>query len=138
MCILPEIKSVVHKKAQWLKHKNEQPLSTVSAYVEIAWVLSTGFGLFLILLELGLVFWIKVAGFSQGAAIAAIITLCVIGLPFIIFAVGFYIRIIRTRILLNRNDPEAIERGAVAGVIFMNSIAPDTTTVTNVNERFSK
>jgi calcium release-activated calcium channel protein 1 len=137
MCILPEIKSVVHHKAQWLKHKNEEPLSDVSAYVEIAWVLSTGFGLFLIILELGLVFWIKVAGFSQGAAIAASITLCLIGLPFIIFAVGFYIRIIRTRITLNKNDSEKIERGAVAGVIFMNSIASDTS-VTTVNERLSK
>ena len=137
MCILPEIKSLVHQKAQWMKHKNDEPLSSVKVYVEVAWVLSTGFGLFLIILEVGLVFWIKVAGFSRASAFAAIGALFLIGSLFIIFAVGFYMRIIRKKNLWNKTDSESIERGAVAAVVFMNSISAEPS-VTNVNERLSK
>lgn len=133
ICILPEIKSVIRQKSQWMKHKNEEPLTAVSAYVEIAWILSTGFGLFLIILELGLVFWIKVAGFSIAAAVAAIVTLCVVGIPFIIFAVGFYIRIIRTKMFLQRYDGETVERGAMVGVLFANNLAT-TISATSVTE----
>lgn len=137
ICILPEIKSVLRQKSQWIKKKNEEPLNTVNVYIETAWILSTGFGLFLILLELGLVFWIKIAGFSLSAAIAAIVTLCVVGLPFIIFAVGFYIRIIRTKVFLQRYDAEAVERGAIAGVLFANNLAT-TISASSVNEIQSK
>ena len=137
MCILPEIKSVVHRKAQWIHHQDQEPLSSIGVYVEIAYVLSTGIGLFLIILELGLVFWIKVAGFSLAAAIAALVTLCLIGLPFIFFAVGFYVRIIRTKVFLNSNDMEAIERGVAPAVKFINS-STATTSMTSVNESISR
>jgi calcium release-activated calcium channel protein 1 len=133
VCILPEIKSVLHRKAQWVNYKDEEPLSAVNIYVEIAWLLSTGLGLFLIIVELGLVFWIKVAGFSQTAAVAAIITLCVVGVPFIIFAVGFYIRIIRAKAILHQNDLESIERSISTNPVFL-STPSTTTSMTGINE----
>lgn len=117
--MLPEIKSVIRRRKHWIKHNNEEPLSSIAVYVEIAWILSTGFGLFMIILEIGLVFWIKVSGFSIRAAITAIVTLCFIGFPFIIFAVGFYIRIIRARVTLQKNNPNSVERGAAAVTLFM-------------------
>ena len=136
VCILPEIKSVLHQRAHWISYKNEDPLSAVSIYVETAWILSTGLGLFLIILELGLVFWIKVAGFSQGTAFAAIITLCLIGVLFIIFAVGFYIRIIRAKVNLHQNDLETIERSVSTNPVFLSipSTASTNTSMTSVNE----
>ncbi|UJR35288.1 hypothetical protein I4U23_028051 [Adineta vaga] len=132
VCILPEIKSVLYRKNHWIKHKSEEPLSAVGIYIEIAWLLSTGLGLFLIIVELGLVFWIKVSGFSFAAAIAAIVTLCFVGIPFIVFAVGFYIRIIRAKVFLHQNDLDAMERGAVTNHAFQS--IPSTTSLTSISE----
>jgi calcium release-activated calcium channel protein 1 len=133
VCILPEIKSVINQRNHWINYKNEEPLSAVGIYVEIAWLLSTGLGLFLIILELGLVFWIKVSGFSQAAAFAAIITLCLVGVPFIIFAVGFYIRIIRAKAVLYQNDLESIERCISTNPVFL-SIPSTATSMTSISE----
>jgi calcium release-activated calcium channel protein 1 len=133
ICILPEIKNVINQRANWTNHKNHEPLSTISIYIEIAWILSTGLGLFLIILELGLVFWIKVSGFSQAAAISAIITLCLVGIPFIIFAVGFYIRVVRAKMYLHKNDLELIERGALNRAVYLNTSSA-TTSITTINE----
>ncbi|CAF1012918.1 unnamed protein product [Adineta ricciae] len=132
VCILPEIKSVLLQKNQWIKHKNQEPLSGISIYIEIAWLLSTGLGLFLVILELGIVFWIKVSGFSFAAAIAAIATLCLIGIPFIIFAVGFYIRVVRAKLFIHKHDFDAMERGAMRNNAFQS--LPSTATLTTIVE----
>ena len=58
--------------------------------------------------------------FSQTAAIAAIITLCMVGCPFILFAVGFYFRIARAKVNFHQIDLETIERGAIARGLFTN------------------
>ena len=89
MCMLPELKSVIRQSDVWMNNQNSRPLSSLNVYIEIAWVVSTGFGLFLFIIELCLIFWIKMSGFSQISAIAALVTLCIVGCPFILFAVGF-------------------------------------------------
>jgi calcium release-activated calcium channel protein 1 len=87
MCILPELKSVIRQSDIWLNHENEKPLaSSFDNCIEIAWVVSTGLGLFLFILELGLILWIKVSGYSRTAAISAIVTLCIAGCPFILYS----------------------------------------------------
>lgn len=118
MCILPELKSVIRQSDVWIKDENTKPLSSLNVYIEIAWVVSTGFGLFLFIIELCLIFWIKVSGFSQTAAIAALVTLCIVGCPFILFAIGFYFRIARAKVNLHQTDLEIIERGAIARGLF--------------------
>ncbi|CAF3437480.1 unnamed protein product [Rotaria sp. Silwood1] len=133
MCILPELKSVIRQSDVWINHDNKKPLSSLDIYIEIAWVISTGFGLFLFILELGLILWIKVSGYSFTAAISAIITLCLVGCPFILFSVGFYIRLARTKIHLHQTDLEIIERGAIARGLFHNQSAP-MTAMTNVED----
>ncbi|CAF0918284.1 unnamed protein product [Rotaria sp. Silwood1] len=120
MCILPEIKSVIRNSDFWINNENSKPLSSLNKYIEIAWIASTGFGLFLFIIELCLIFWIKVSGFSQTAAIAALITLGVIGCPFILFAIGFYFRVARAKVYLYQTDLETIERGAIACGLVMN------------------
>ncbi|CAF4453426.1 unnamed protein product, partial [Rotaria sp. Silwood2] len=128
MCILPELKSVIRYSDVWINNENSKPLSSLNKYIEIAWLISTGFGLFLFLLELGLIFWIKVSGFSQTAAVAALITLCIIGCPFILFAVGFYFRVARAKVYLHQTDLEIIERSAIArGLVSNTPTIPQTT-----------
>ncbi|CAM2720802.1 unnamed protein product [Rotaria socialis] len=133
MCMLPEIKSVIRQSDVWLNNENSQPLSSLDIYIEIAWVISTGFGLFLFILELGLILWIKVSGYSFTAAISAIVTLCIVGCPFILFSIGFYIRIARTKIHLHQTDLEIIERGAIARGLFRHQSLP-MTAMTNVED----
>jgi calcium release-activated calcium channel protein 1 len=129
MCILPELKSVIRHSNVWINNENSKPLSSLNIYIEIAWVVSTGFGLFLFIIELCLIFWIKVSGFSQTAAIAALITLGIVGFPFVLFAVGFYFRVARAKVNLHQIDLETIERGAIARGIFMNNSTAPTVTI---------
>ena len=121
MCILPELKSVIRQSDFWIKNENSKPLSSLNVYIEIAWVVSTGLGLFLFLIELGIIIWIKVSGFSRPAAISALVTLSFVGCPFILFAIGFYIRVTRAKIHLHQTDLETIERGAIARGLFINN-----------------
>jgi hypothetical protein len=128
MCILPELKSVIRQSDVWINNENSKPLSSLNIYIEIAWVVSTGLGLFLFIVELCLIFWIKVSGFSQTAAIAALVTLGLVGCPFLLFAVGFYFRVARAKVNLHQNDLEIIERGAIAhGIYSNNPMLPVTT-----------
>ncbi|CAF1557213.1 unnamed protein product [Rotaria sp. Silwood1] len=130
MCILPELKSVIRQSDSWINNENKKPLSSLNIYIEIAWVVSTGFGLFLFIIELGLIIWIKVSGFSRLAAISSLITLCLVGFPFILFAIGFYIHVTRDKIHLHQIDLDKIERGAIAhGLLLNNPIVRPLTTV---------
>lgn len=130
MCLLPELKSVIRQSDVWLNHETKKPLASLDICIEIAWVVSTGLGLFLFILELGLILWIKVSGYSHTAAISAIVTLCIVGCPFVLFSVGFYIRVARTKVQIHQTDLEIIERGAIARGLFPNQSA-SITTITN-------
>ncbi len=121
MCILPELKSVIRQNDMWIHNENHKPLSSLNIFIEIAWVVSTGLGLFLFLIELGIIIWIKVSGCSRLAAISALVTLCIVGCPFILFAIGFYIRVTRAKVHLHQKNLEKIERGAMAGGLFLNN-----------------
>ena len=133
VCILPEVKNALQQRTYLINNPDVEPLSGAAVYIEIAWILSTACGLFLILLELALVFWIKVAGFSIPAAIAAIATLSIVGVPFIIFCVAFYLRIIRAKVGLHQRDLESVERGAFRNMAFLHT-SSTTTSVVNINE----
>ncbi|CAF3407288.1 unnamed protein product [Rotaria socialis] len=135
MCMLPELKSVIRQSDVWMNNENSKPLSSLNVYTEIAWVVSTGFGLFLFIIELYLIFWIKVSGFSQTAAIAALVTLCLVGCPFILFAIGFCFRVTRAKVHFHQTDLENMERGAIARGLFMNNPnVPLTSLATHVEE----
>ncbi|CAF1354302.1 unnamed protein product [Rotaria sordida] len=121
MCILPELKSVIRQSDFWINNENNKPLHSLNIYIEIAWIVSTGFGLFLFLIELGLIIWIKVSGLSRLAAISALTTLFLVGCPFILFAIGFYIHVTRARVYLHEINLEKVERGAIAHGLFLNN-----------------
>ncbi|CAF3461496.1 unnamed protein product [Rotaria socialis] len=103
-------------------------MTIFSIDIDIAWLLSTVIGLLLIIFELGLIFWIKIAGFSITAAITAIVTLSLAGLSFIICFVDFYIRIIRAAVFLHPKDLESIEHNAITNVASLHTSS--TTTLT--------
>jgi hypothetical protein len=136
MCILPELKSVIRQSDYWIDDKHTEPLSSLNIYIEVAWVVSTGLGLFLFLIELGIIIWIKVSGFSYFAAVSALVTLCLVGCPFILFAVGFYFRVSRAKVHLHQTDLDTIERGAIARGLFLNNsvITPNTAVEFHVDE----
>ncbi|CAF3514115.1 unnamed protein product [Rotaria socialis] len=121
MCILPELKCVIRQNDVWIHNQNTRPLSSLNIYIEIAWVASTGLGLFLFLIELGIIIWIKMSGFSRLAATSALVTLCLVGCPFILFAVGFYIHVTKAKVYLHQIDLEKVERGAIAHGLFLNN-----------------
>lgn len=75
---------------------SESPHEKMHFYIEIAWAFSTVFGIFLFLIELAILCWVKfwdIGGkerSGQKAALAASILLIPIGVVFIGFAVHFY------------------------------------------------
>lgn len=132
MCILPELKSVIRQSDVWIANENTKPLSSLNIYIEIAWVVSTGLGLFFFIVELCLIFWIKVSGFSKTAAISALVTLGIAACPFVLFAVGFYFRVARAKVNLHQTDLEIIERGAIArGIVPNNGAIKDAKSTQN-------
>ncbi|CAF4654465.1 unnamed protein product [Rotaria socialis] len=75
------------------------------------------------------------SGFSQTAAIAALVTLCLVGCPFILFAIGFCFRVTRAKVHFHQTDLENMERGAIARGLFMNNPnVPLTSLATHVEE----
>lgn len=127
MCILPELKSVIRQSENWVSNENNKPLSSLNIFIETAWIISTGIGLFLFIIELCLIFWIKVSGFSKTAAYSAIITLAIVGVPFILFAVGFYFRVARAKVRIWKDRFEAVTRHAGAlGIDSLNINEPKT------------
>ncbi|CAF2053403.1 unnamed protein product [Rotaria magnacalcarata] len=49
-------KSALHQNVCLINDKNQEPMSTFSIHIDIAWLLSTVFGSLLIIFELGLIF----------------------------------------------------------------------------------
>lgn len=75
----------------------ESPHEKMRFYIEIAWAFSTVFGIFLFLIELAILCWVKFWDVryqgqksGQKAALVATIILIPIGIIFIGFAIHFY------------------------------------------------
>ncbi|XP_074596989.1 calcium release-activated calcium channel protein orai isoform X1 [Brevipalpus obovatus] len=98
-CILPNIEAVcsVHR----LSAVHESPHDKLGNYIELAWIFSTVFGIFLFLIEIAILCWVKFwdVGTNQGAtghqaALWATIVLIPIFLIFILFAIHFYRKLV--------------------------------------------
>jgi calcium release-activated calcium channel protein 1 len=93
-CILPNVEAVA--SVHGLAAVSESPHEKMHFYIEIAWAFSTVFGIFLFLIELAILCWVKfwnLGGASNSghlAALAATIVLIPIGIVFIGFAMHFY------------------------------------------------
>ncbi|CAF1027790.1 unnamed protein product [Rotaria sp. Silwood1] len=81
-CILPLVES-----GDLLVYEDHE---TMHIYVELAWILSTGFGIFLFLLEIAIVCWVKFFILMRPAAIAATMIIVPVIILFSIFSLHFY------------------------------------------------
>lgn len=98
-CILPNIEAVC--SIPRLAAVHESPHDKLSNYIELAWIFSTVFGIFLFLIEIAILCWVKFwdVGTHQGgtghkAALVASIILVPIFLIFILFAIHFYRKLV--------------------------------------------
>lgn len=94
-CILPNVEAVASMNG--LIAPNESPHGRLCFYVEIAWTISTVFGILLFLVEIALLCWVKFWELGQNgiiAATSATIILIPIGCIFIAFAVHFYRKLV--------------------------------------------
>ncbi|RWS26845.1 calcium release-activated calcium channel protein 1-like protein, partial [Leptotrombidium deliense] len=89
-CILPNVEAVASENG--ITNVNESPHDRLNLYIEIAWIFSTVLGIFLFLLEIAIIFWVKFYDMESGknAAIAATVLLIPIVVIFTAFAIHFY------------------------------------------------
>ena len=90
-CILPNLEAV--NSITGSMDISESPHDKFRLYIEVAWICSTGFGIILFLVEIGLLCWIKFFN-TYKSALAATIILIPLVLLFAFFAVEFYRRLI--------------------------------------------
>lgn len=91
-CILPNLEAVNSITGSGVD-VSESPHDKFRLYIEVAWICSTGFGIILFLVEIGLLCWIKFFH-TYKSALAATIILIPLVLLFAFFAVEFYRRLI--------------------------------------------
>ncbi|KAF7488870.1 Calcium release-activated calcium channel protein 1 [Sarcoptes scabiei] len=93
-CILPNLEAVasISSYEHGLIAVHESPHERLRFCIELAWSFSTVFGIFLFLIELAMLCWVKLWDIQSGkrAALMATIILIPIGIIFIGFAVHFY------------------------------------------------
>lgn len=78
-------------------------------YIEFAWILSTGFGIFLFLLEITIVCWVKFFFVKRSAAIAATIVIIPVIFLFCTFSMHFHRRLVTSKIHQHQNQLDLIE-----------------------------
>lgn len=86
--LLPNIDAV--SKLHSTKLVTESPHERMRGFVELAWAFSTVLGLFLFLVEVAILCWVKFWDFSIRAAMAATIIVIPVLIIFIIFVFHFY------------------------------------------------
>ncbi|CAF1457646.1 unnamed protein product [Adineta steineri] len=101
-CLLPllEAESFLHYK----EHE------TIYVYVEFTWLLSTGFGIFLFLLEMTIICWVKFFFITQRAAIATTIVFLPIFILFCTFLLTFHRRLVILKLSQHQNELDQIEK----------------------------
>ena len=108
-CILPDIEAVGESDC-----KNDIKLSphdTMAKFVEIAWIFSTGLGIFLFLGQMGVIVWIRFYPRSIVATVAAMVVIGPVIVLFGVFAMRYYQRLIKLK--YNRSTREIAEAEAI-------------------------
>ncbi|KAK2161819.1 hypothetical protein LSH36_109g05078 [Paralvinella palmiformis] len=119
-CILPNLEAVsnVHNINAIL----DSPHEKLHRYIEMAWIFSTGFGIFLFLFQMALLVWVrfyprptKLEGSTQGSGAAIAATCIIIPVIFLFFgfAVVFYKQLISHKYEQSAKGLEELESIAV-------------------------
>ncbi|KAL1489457.1 hypothetical protein ABEB36_014347 [Hypothenemus hampei] len=86
--ILPNIESIA--KLEICELISESPHERMRGFIELAWAFSTILGLFLFMVEVAILCWVKFWDYSFTAAVAATIIVIPVLLTFVLFAAHFY------------------------------------------------
>lgn len=86
--LLPNIEAI--SKLQVSRLVTESPHERMRGFIELAWAFSTVLGLFLFLVEVAILCWVKFWDYSFTAATASTIIVIPVLIVFIAFAVHFY------------------------------------------------
>ncbi|CAF0790208.1 unnamed protein product [Brachionus calyciflorus] len=89
------------------------PYQKFHKFIETAWISSTVVGIFLFLVEIGLVVFIKFYPISKLAALTGALVMVPILVLFIIFTVVFYSRLADFKISLSKNIMSQLEKNSV-------------------------
>ncbi|XP_012280022.1 calcium release-activated calcium channel protein 1 [Orussus abietinus] len=86
--LLPNIEAI--SKLQVARLVTESPHERMRGFIELAWAFSTVLGLFLFLVEVAILCWVKFWDYSTTAATASTIIVIPVLIVFVAFAVHFY------------------------------------------------
>ncbi|CAF0918951.1 unnamed protein product [Rotaria sordida] len=109
-CILPQLEAdSLLGSDEYASH------TTMHIYIELAWILSTGFGIFLFLIEIAIVCWVKFFFVTRPAAIATTIVLVPVVILFCIFSLHFYRRLVSFKLSRHQDELDEIENTLTTG-----------------------
>ncbi|XP_060534215.1 calcium release-activated calcium channel protein 1-like [Cylas formicarius] len=86
--ILPNIESIA--KLEICELITESPHERMRGFIELAWAFSTILGLFLFMVEVAILCWVKFWDYSFTAAVAATVIVVPVLITFVLFAAHFY------------------------------------------------
>ncbi|KAF2882784.1 hypothetical protein ILUMI_23296 [Ignelater luminosus] len=105
--ILPNIDAI--SKLDVCELVTESPHERMKGFIELAWAFSTVLGLFLFLVEVAILCWVKFWDYSFTAAIAATVIVIPVLVIFVLFAVHFYHSLVVHRCDTSISDMQKLE-----------------------------
>jgi calcium release-activated calcium channel protein 1 len=135
-CILPQLEAdSILGCEEYASHE------TMHIYIELAWILSTGFGknclflrkykieffhfllgIFLFLVEIAIVCWVKFYYVTRPAAIATTIVIVPIIILFCIFSLHFYRRMVSFKLSRHQDELNEIENTLTIGKLAQTNV----------------
>ncbi|XP_063991759.1 calcium release-activated calcium channel protein 1-like [Diachasmimorpha longicaudata] len=106
--LLPNVEAI--SKLQVSKLITESPHERMRGFIELAWAFSTVLGLFLFLVEVAILCWVKFWDYSFMAAMTSTIIVIPVLIIFVAFAVHFYHSLVVYKCEASVEDMEELER----------------------------
>jgi len=94
-CLLPDIEAI--SETNRLEELKQSPHDQLHVCVELAWVCSTGLGIFLFMVQMGVISWVRFYNHSKMAFIGSMFVIVPAIVVFALFAVRFYHRLIKMK-----------------------------------------
>ncbi|CAH1976931.1 unnamed protein product [Acanthoscelides obtectus] len=105
--ILPNIEAIA--KLEICEMVTESPHERMKGFIEIAWAFSTILGLFLFLIEIAILCWVKFWDYSFTAAMASTVIVIPVLITFVLFAAHFYHSLVVYKCHTSSSDMEKLE-----------------------------
>lgn len=105
--LLPNVEAI--SKLQISRLVTESPHERMRGFIELGWAFSTVLGLFLFLVEVAILCWVKFWDYSFLAAIASTAIVIPVLIVFVAFAIHFYHSLVVYKCETSINDMEELE-----------------------------